>query len=114
VDADGNTHLGNFTLPLPRGGRSQLSDDHVSLGVRPEDLRLVGEGQGIPATVELVEELGSDAFVHASVGGSDRSQVLIARVDPKDPPGKGQAVWLAPATDNLHWFDAATGLRLAG
>jgi multiple sugar transport system ATP-binding protein len=113
VDADGATHLGEFSLPLPREATAALKGNAVTLGVRPEDLKLVEVENGIPATVELVEELGSDAFVHASVRGSDGKQVLVARVDPRHPPQKGEDVWLAPATENLHWFDTATGARIS-
>ena len=107
-EADGTATLGSFTLPTPRAASGDLT-----LGVRPEDLSLASEGAGIPATVELLEELGSDAFLHASVRGSDGTQVLVARVDPKSPPAKGTDVWLAPANANLHWFDSATGNRVA-
>ncbi len=113
VGAEGTTHLGNFTLPLPREATAALEGKHVTLGVRPEDLRLVAEDEGIPATVELVEELGSDAYLHASVRGSDGTQLLVARVDPKHPPLKGEAVSLAPTTDHLHWFDTSTGSRVS-
>jgi multiple sugar transport system ATP-binding protein len=105
-DADGRAHLGSFLLPAPRGAGEDLT-----LGVRPEDLSLAAKDEGIPATVELLEELGSDAYLHATVRGGD--QILVARVDPKSPPAKGTDVWLAPANDNLHWFDTATGVRLA-
>jgi multiple sugar transport system ATP-binding protein len=107
-EADGTMTLGSFSLPAPR----EATGD-VTLGVRPEDLSLAAEGAGIPATVELLEELGSDAFLHASVRGSNGDQVLVARVDPKSPPAKGSDVWLAPANANLHWFDSASGLRIA-
>jgi multiple sugar transport system ATP-binding protein len=113
VGPDGTTHLGNFSLALPREATTALSGKQVTLGVRPEDLQLVGDGAGIPATVELVEELGSDAFLHASVRGGDGVQLLVARVDPRTPPAKGADVWLAPATDDLHWFDSATGSRVS-
>jgi multiple sugar transport system ATP-binding protein len=108
VQPDGVVQLGTFTLPAPRS-----STGAVTLGVRPEDLRLTSEHEGVPATVELLEELGSDAFLHASVRGSDGSQVLVARVDPKSPPARGADVWLAPSTENLHWFTTSSGLRLA-
>ena len=109
--SDGVTRLGGFELP--RVAKASSADGAVSLGVRPEDLRLVPEGDGIPVTVELVEELGSDAFVHASVRGSGGNQVVVARVDPKSPPAKGADVSLAPTTDHLHWFDTASGARLS-
>ncbi|MCW2499712.1 MAG: sugar transporter ATP-binding protein [Frankiales bacterium] len=113
VGADGTTHLGNFSLPLPREAGVALSGNEVTIGVRPEDLRLVGADEGIPATVELVEELGSDAFLHASVRGSNGTQLLVARVDPKHPPMKGEDVTLAPRTEHIHWFDTVTGARVS-
>ena len=112
VGADGSTHLGNFDLPLPRDAAKNLTGKQATLGVRPEDLKLVGADKGVPATVEVVEELGSDAFLHASVRGSNGTQLLVARVDPKNPPAKGEDISLAPTTANLHWFDSATGNRL--
>ncbi|MCW2601087.1 MAG: sugar transporter ATP-binding protein [Frankiales bacterium] len=114
VAQDGSTHLGSFTLPLPRDAAEKLTSNRVTIGVRPEDLRLVADGEGIPATVELVEELGSDAFVHASVRGSEGAQLLEVRVDPREPPTKGSEVWLAPDPESVHWFDTASGLRLSG
>ena len=113
VATDGTTSLGTFTMTLPREASAALTSTRANLGVRPEDLSLVGDGKGIPATVEVVEELGSDAFLHASVRGSDHTQLLVARVDPRNPPGKGQEVWLAPTTTDLHWFDTATGSRVS-
>jgi multiple sugar transport system ATP-binding protein len=113
IGSDGASHLGNFVLTPSRETAAGLTGSAAVLGTRPEDLRLVGSGEGVPATVELVEELGSDAFVHASVEGSSGAQVLVARVDPKSPPAKGASVWLAPDPDQLHWFDAATGARVS-
>ena len=108
ADATGHAQLGGFDVAIPSGAGPQLT-----LGVRPEHLRLVGDAQGVGATVELLEELGSDAYVHAAVSGSDGSQVLVARVDPTSPPARGTQVWMAPNLDNVHWFDTATGRRLA-
>ncbi len=116
VDGQDDVHLGSYHIPLPRGAKENLVDSSISVGVRPEDLALASEGNGIPVTVELVEELGSDAFLHGLVEGSTTADpaVLIARVDPKSPPQKGSRVTLAPKPDNLHWFDTTSGLRLAG
>ena len=115
VSGNGTPRLGGHDIPIERDVLSTLSGGNVALGVRPEDLHVVGSGEGIAATVELVEELGSDAFVHASVEqGSGDNVVLVARVNPKSPPEKGQKVWLAPeATHQMHVFDPADGRRLS-
>ncbi len=112
IGSDGTARLGSFDMSLPREVSAKVADGRLTLGARPEDLRLVAEGAGIPVTVELVEELGSDAFVHASVRGSTDGQVLVARVDPKSPPHKGQDVSLAPTSDHLHWFGTESGQRV--
>ena len=38
----------------------------VTIGVRPEGWDLVGAGQGLAATVEVVEELGSDSYAYVT------------------------------------------------
>jgi hypothetical protein len=30
------------------------------------------------------------------------------------PPEKGETIYLAPTPEHLHWFDPATGNRVAG
>ncbi|HUI37717.1 MAG TPA: ATP-binding cassette domain-containing protein, partial [Gaiellaceae bacterium] len=54
-------------LPVPTDGRSA-----VVLGFRPEALELADEG--MPAYVEVVEELGADAFVFCSAQLEDGAE----------------------------------------
>ncbi|MEN0137306.1 MAG: ATP-binding cassette domain-containing protein, partial [Rhodococcus sp. (in: high G+C Gram-positive bacteria)] len=79
IVSDG-VRLGNSTLPLER---DQLSTLHaagletVTVGVRPEQLELsTGEG-GIEVIVDLVEELGSESYVHTHIAGNGTQ--LVAR-----------------------------------
>ncbi len=108
----GDPRLGGWQVPMPREAQQGLSSPSVTMGVRPEDLQVVGQGEGIPVNVLVVEELGSDAFLHGCVEGTDEGVLLVARVDPKRPPEKGDKVNLAPKPDGLHWFDTNTGRRL--
>ena len=112
VDGEGTVQVGSLGVPMPRNGQGELTSGEVTIGVRPEDLRLVGTGEGVEVVVELVEELGSDAFLHGSVTGGSVGDMLVARVDPRNPPRKGEKVTLAPSPDQLHWFDASTGERV--
>jgi multiple sugar transport system ATP-binding protein len=112
VTADGKAHLGAFELPLPRGAK--LSTSEAAVGMRPENFTLAGAGKGIPVIVELVEELGSDAFLHGSVQDDAGSKdLIVARVNPKSPPEKGETIYLAPSPEHILWFDPATGQRVA-
>ena len=69
VDGQGTVQVGSLGVPMPRDGHGGLTGSTVAIGIRPEDLRLVGTGEGVEVVVELVEELGSDAFLHGSVTG---------------------------------------------
>ena len=71
------------------------------LGVRPEHVSLGGRGQ--PATVTLVEPVGSEAYVHLRV--SDAS--LVARVPTETRPESGAALAVSLDPAHLHFFDAA-------
>ena len=82
----------------------------IVAGVRPEDLHVVaGTVPGaLTGTVELIESVGSEAFIHATSGGWK----LIARASPYNLPAIGAPITLQPAPDRIHFFDAQTGKRL--
>jgi multiple sugar transport system ATP-binding protein len=84
----------------------------VTVGVRPEDMKLVTEGQGLKTVVNVVEELGADAYVFGTAEVNGEEHDIIARVDGRKPPGKGDAVYFAPAEGHLHLFSTKTGERL--
>jgi multiple sugar transport system ATP-binding protein len=94
-------------LAVPTDGRSA-----VVLGFRPESLELASDG--IPAYVEVVEELGADAFVFCSAqleegAGNTR---LVARTEARKSPAQGDRVTLKVRPDEAHVFDPETGHRL--
>ena len=68
--------------------------------------------QGLPTEVDVVEELGADAYVYGSaeVGGERRP--IIARVDGRRPPEKGAVLHLAPQTGHMHLFRGDNGERI--
>jgi multiple sugar transport system ATP-binding protein len=85
----------------------------VIVGVRPEALELAGDG--VPATVDAIEELGSDAFIFCTAELPDGPGRLTARVDARHAPARGARVRLRPSPEHEpHLFDAASGERLAG
>jgi multiple sugar transport system ATP-binding protein len=108
---DGGVQFGDTVHPIPR---ETLADagSRVTLGVRPEDLDLAEHG--IPVTVEVVEELGADAYVHSTLKSDAEDLIIIARVDGRRPPQKGETVHFQPETGHVHLFHAETGERLDG
>jgi len=118
---EGGARLGDLTVPLTRETVAAAgADTTVTLGFRPESLQLSSGGEGFRARVDLVEELGSDAYVYASLldqelaerlHGGDTAQI-VARVDARRPPRAGEQVSLAIRTGEEHVFSSSTGERL--
>ena len=79
----------------------------LSLGIRPEHMRLSDDG--VHATVTSVEYLGADSLVEARVA----DQPLIVRVPGKIGLDEGQTIGLDWDSDHEHFFDTATGKRLS-
>jgi multiple sugar transport system ATP-binding protein len=119
---DGHAVLGRARLPLRTESLTALSAedaDRVVVGFRPEALDVVSENDAnaFPVDVAVVEELGSDAYLHGRLpdvpAGSDTAtSSVIARVDPGHPPAKGQRVFLRIQPGKEHLFSATTGNRL--
>ncbi|ATG55145.1 sugar ABC transporter ATP-binding protein [Brachybacterium ginsengisoli] len=110
---DQGVQFGDAVLPVDRATLSDTDQSTVTVGVRPEDLELVGTDEGIPVEVDVVEELGADAFIYGRRAGSDETaKPFIARVDGRRPPAKGETVFFRPKQGHLHLFDAKSGLRL--
>jgi multiple sugar transport system ATP-binding protein len=85
---------------------------HVTLGVRPEDLH-VASGADAPercfdALVEVVEPLGSEILLDIKVGPA----AMVARVDPTVRVKVHESIRLALEPERLHFFDLKTELAI--
>jgi multiple sugar transport system ATP-binding protein len=100
--------IGGATIGLTPAQRSALTSDQITVGLRPESL-VVQDAGGIAATVDTVEELGSDAFVYCTSADGDQ---IVARVPGLSSIRPEMTVSLSPVGDGVHRFDTATGLRL--
>jgi multiple sugar transport system ATP-binding protein len=124
---DGIAKVGSAGIAVPRSAISALAADDnssITIGFRPEALDVVSQGtpDAIPVVVNIVEELGSDAFVYGSLAGAagaedvtsgaGDSQVIV-RVDPRQVPGKGETIWVTIRQGEQHLFHAGSGERIA-
>jgi ABC-type sugar transport system ATPase subunit len=83
----------------------------VIAGVRPELLRPAEElpgGLPLELLAEVVEPLGSDVFVHGSVGG----EAVVARLPGNVTVSPGQRLALAVDPTEVHLFDRQTEQRI--
>jgi len=104
--------LSTAHIPLNPAQRAALTGDTVTLGVRPEGWEIVSPTDGLAATVEVVEELGSDSYSYVTPQLPDAKTIVVRAASVALAPEKGTTIGLRPKTESLHMFDTATGLRL--
>ena len=124
--ADGGVKLGDAVYPVERSVLSGAGH-HVTVGIRPEDLQL--SERGLAVQVDVVEELGADAYIYGRAVGTGRGESdvhavegsttalggdlqIIARTDGRRPPEKGATVHFTPKPGHVHLFDPESGQRL--
>jgi multiple sugar transport system ATP-binding protein len=109
----GKAQMGDLNIDVPASAGSS-----VIVGIRPEGW--APAATGFHVLVEVVEELGSDAFVYGRPADSnvqfanstDEGAQVIVRWDPKNPPKPGDTVTVANVPNAVHLFDATTGSRI--
>ncbi|QDQ98849.1 ABC transporter ATP-binding protein [Tomitella fengzijianii] len=130
---DGGVRLGDAVVPVERE-TADRSGGELVLGIRPEHFVTVGsEGAGDRVTLELsvdvVEELGADAYMYGHIAGlgadaqvaegavpgtgaAGPAHQMVARADWRTPPRRGDRVTLAFDPAETHLFSAADGARV--
>ena len=106
IRAGGRFEAPGITLDL--GARAPGPGARVTLGVRPEHVRLAGDGAGWPATVSLLEPLGDETLVFLDYGGPAS---VVAKVDAEETVAVGDRRRFTFRPDRVVFFDGTTGER---
>jgi multiple sugar transport system ATP-binding protein len=110
AQVDGGVSFGDVVYPVARDVLGRSTGNQVVLGVRPEDLEI--SPQGLPIEVDVVEELGADAYVYGRTRVGTEEHPIIARVDGRRPPARGEVFHVTPREGHVHLFDVGSGERL--
>jgi multiple sugar transport system ATP-binding protein len=115
--AEGGAKMGDLSVPLPAevlddAARHNLSE--VILGVRPESFTIASDGTGLPLHVDLVEELGADAYVYGTAALAGGDEQFVVRVSDRSVPEMGETIRLAVQPKEIHVFHPEAGNRLGG
>jgi multiple sugar transport system ATP-binding protein len=100
-------------------GSLTRKDGEMILGLRPEHFSVTSsseDGPTVPATVELTEQLGSEALVYfhledvaaKNLGADSEAELtgaFVARLDPRVRTDPGQQLELAVDVTRAHFFD---------
>jgi ABC-type sugar transport system ATPase subunit len=82
-----------------------MDDQTVSLGIRPEHIRVITDGSAhCRGEVEVVERLGSDTIVYTNVDGWG---IVVTRLNGTVGIKIGDAVGLAFDMEQIRLFDIA-------
>jgi multiple sugar transport system ATP-binding protein len=95
------------SVPAPPGAKGE-DGQAVVFGTRPEHLALGREGEGIAASVAVIEPTGADTQVFAKFGAEELAAVFRERHDFRS----GEVIRLVPDHERTHLFDAQTGKSL--
>lgn len=108
--ADGNA----FSYPIQGAFPEVLrSDREVILGIRPENLEVVGPDSppgyvGVDMLLDVVEPMGNEIVLYAR----SLEHQVVARVEPQELPEPGQTIRLGIDTSKVRFFDGETEAAL--
>jgi ABC-type sugar transport system ATPase subunit len=89
--------------------RSYLAKD-LLLGIRPEHIKIAEKG--LPAVIDVIEQLGDETIVYAKIEGRN-DDIVIKGVATGKYQAK-QAIFLAPDMMNAHLFDKESTNSIMG
>ncbi len=112
--------LGEVALPVPGAAAAEARQaglSEVVVGFRPDALLPILEGSpnGGPqfgGDVQLVEDTGSDAWIHLDTHASPGSLRLVVRADSRHLPAVGDRIRVGVRGAEAHVFDPSSGQRL--
>ncbi|USC13043.1 ABC transporter ATP-binding protein [Rhodococcus sp. 11-3] len=104
---DGGIRFGGQVIPVPRDTLAAAGRE-VVFGIRPEHVE-IGDSGGLKLEVDVVEELGSEAFIFGRTQVGGRHEPMVARVHWRNPPEKGQVVHVRIDPSHAHVFATTPG-----
>jgi multiple sugar transport system ATP-binding protein len=96
-------------ITLDLGPRAPAAGTRLTLGVRPEHVRLSADGGGWPASVSLLEPMGDETLVFLDHGGPAS---VVAKIDAEEAVAVGERRGFTFRADRVVFFDAGTGERV--
>ena len=112
---DGGVDFDGAVVQLDRTALSRADGSTITVGVRPESFDLAADGSqgGIKVQVNVVEELGADAFAYGTAKANGKDVDVIVRVDARNTPAKGENLYVVPKAGETHLFSTGSGERLS-
>jgi multiple sugar transport system ATP-binding protein len=105
--------VGGYSVPVDPTAERKMNG-RITVGVRPENWRIVTDGEGgLPVSVTVVEELGADSFVYGTSDVEGVPSNVIVRMAGRHHPRKGETLHVTTDPQHVHVFDTDSGERLS-
>ncbi len=105
-------HLGDSAVPITESVKADLRASNSKkfvIGARPEHLT-TAEG-GTIGKANVIEDLGSEAFIHTILPHQGEEKTVVVRVPGETAISRGDSIPVG-VSGPLHIFDAESGVRL--
>ncbi len=113
VGDEGEVKVGGYHVPVDKTAEKKMHGK-VTVGVRPENWRLVSDNEGgLPVKVTVVEQLGADSFVYGTSDVEGVPSTIIIRMSGRHDPQKGETLFVTTDPEHVHVFATESGQRLS-
>ena len=110
---NGEVKVGDYHVPVDETAEKKMNGK-VTVGVRPENWRIVSDGEGgLPVQVTVVEELGADSYVYGTCDVEGTPGDVIIRASGRSHPHRGDTLYVTTDPHHVHVFDTESGERLS-
>ena len=104
---------GDIQLPLDRGGMSANKGTEVTIGIRPEHIKIAADGSGtMQLDIDHTEILGADTLIHGRFP-NDKHLTTI-RLPDIHHFERHTTLGLSVSPDKIHLFERDSGRRIEG
>jgi multiple sugar transport system ATP-binding protein len=105
VSVDGSIKVAGAEIPIG----AAANGESATIGFRPETV-VIGDNGPIPARIRVVEDLGSEVFVHLVIDHEGEERRIVAKVDPPFAGQPDENVHLM-LRGSVHLFNATEARR---
>lgn len=110
---EGGVKFGSAVAKVDRETLKNAKAKKITVGVRPEDLKVDTKGDGLKVDVDVVEELGADGYLYGHTEIDGQRVDIVVRTDGRTHPNAGDKIVVTPVPQHVHTFDTETGERLS-
>ena len=86
----------------------------MTIGFRPEHVIVTTDKDSLRVEVDVVEELGADAYLYCHTSDLGQSgSIVVVRIDGREKVARGDRLQVKVLPEHTHGFSTETGMRIS-